>query len=428
VSKIENQSQPDRGGDSTASGGIAKNLDRLSSPEELEDLLAVVTPRVVLAIVFLILALGAAGVWAFFGEIPLKVEGRCIVLNERGLFEVQSEIAGIIHQVTVQPGDTIEEGNFLMALNDSNERLKLRAKRDLAEELKRKLDDFKAQINREWTARKQALESDIQARRLAVLDLQKDLIDMRNRVEGTRGLLREGLVSAQSLELEEQAVRAKERELRNTSASIDSLQSELAKGYRAQEYKEKELRYQAVNDEISQLEEKERRGEIHSPFSGRVLEVMVGPGDYVSPGTPLVWMEYSGESATKHLVYGYAPVNLAKQLELGAEVRISFSQREKQDYGSLVGRVKDISRFAVSPENIAKVVKNSSLVEHLSGGYGAVIQLVIEPLADANTPSGYRWSGGDGPPQAISTGSVGSLKAVIKRVRPIAYILPDLEG
>jgi len=271
----------------------------------LGDLLAVVTPRVVIAIVFLILALGVAGAWAFFGKIPIKVEGRCIVLNEGGLFGVQSEIAGIIRQVRVQPGDTIREGDFLMVLNDSNERLKLQATEDLVDELKRKLDEFKEQIDREWTAHKRALESEIQARRFAVQELKKDLVDMRKRVEGMRGLLQKGLVSAQTLELEEQAVRAKERELRNTGAAIDSLQSELAKGYRSQEYKEKELQYQAARNELDQLEEKKRRGEIHSPFSGRVLEVIVDRGDYVRPGTPLVWMEYLGDSTTKHLIYGY---------------------------------------------------------------------------------------------------------------------------
>lgn len=57
-------------------------LDKLSSPEQLDQLLDVVGPKGWLALLVLFALLLGGGVWSVFGELPSRVEGRGILLKK----------------------------------------------------------------------------------------------------------------------------------------------------------------------------------------------------------------------------------------------------------------------------------------------------------------------------------------------------------
>ena len=85
-------------------------LDRLSSPEQLDTLMRVITPKAWLALAPLLGLIVLALMWGWFGSIPTKVSGKCILINPTGLADIASNSSGRITAVTVRVGDLVRTG------------------------------------------------------------------------------------------------------------------------------------------------------------------------------------------------------------------------------------------------------------------------------------------------------------------------------
>jgi HlyD family secretion protein len=184
----------------------------------------------------------------------------------------------------------------------------------------------------------------------------------------------------------------------------------------------------AARDHFESLRVQQAQGLVESPADGKILETLVSVGDYVQAGDTLVWLEHAYETSEPQLLYGCVPVETGALLKPGCRVTIEFPSFGAQNYGSLVGRITEVSQYAVSPENLRQVIKNASLVQYLLGGQQAVIAVRIAPELNPEHVTGYVWEGGQGPPGPLTSGMVGTLKATVKRVAPITYVLPGFEG
>lgn len=88
-------------------------LDRLLSPEELDQLMKVTTPRSWLALLGLLAILAAVTVWGFLGSIPITVDGQGILIRGGGINSIASPVEGQITDIYVDVGETIEEGEVV---------------------------------------------------------------------------------------------------------------------------------------------------------------------------------------------------------------------------------------------------------------------------------------------------------------------------
>jgi hypothetical protein len=91
-------------------------LDRLSSPEQLDQLMQVTSPRGWIALAALGLLLLAGVLWGFFGTIPTTAEGEGLLLRGRGVRQVTAPRAGKVLAVLVRPGQDVEKGQELVRL------------------------------------------------------------------------------------------------------------------------------------------------------------------------------------------------------------------------------------------------------------------------------------------------------------------------
>ena len=57
-------------------------LDRLSSPEQLDQLMKITSPRAWLALIAIAILLAAGGLWAVFGRIPEEASGNGVLIND----------------------------------------------------------------------------------------------------------------------------------------------------------------------------------------------------------------------------------------------------------------------------------------------------------------------------------------------------------
>lgn len=89
-------------------------VDKLSSPEQLDQLMVVVRPKAWITLLGLLLLVIAAIIWAIWGEVPVEVSGRGIILTERGLFGISSSESGIVAEIPVKLGDWLKKDTVVL--------------------------------------------------------------------------------------------------------------------------------------------------------------------------------------------------------------------------------------------------------------------------------------------------------------------------
>jgi len=179
----------------------------------------------------------------------------------------------------------------------------------------------------------------------------------------------------------------------------------------------------SVQDEITQLEHLLQDSQsIVSPYTGRVLELMLDPGNLVAPGSRILTLE-TLEAPVDAMIY--IPAQEGKRVRPGMQARVSPSTIRVEEYGSILGTVKSVADFPATPEGLARTLRNANLVEAL--GKSAPIEVVVSLMVDPKTASGYRWSSSKGPPVPVYTGTLCSASVEVAAKRPAEYVLPFLK-
>ena len=88
-------------------------LERLSSPEQLDQQLQVTSPRGWIALCALWSVLAAVIVWSFVGSVPTREEGQGIIVVGGGLQVVVSSGKGRLRSIDVDVEDTIVPGDVI---------------------------------------------------------------------------------------------------------------------------------------------------------------------------------------------------------------------------------------------------------------------------------------------------------------------------
>src|SRR3954469_6172453 len=88
-------------------------LDRLSSPEQLDQLTQVTNGKGWLSLAAVTLVLVTAAVWSVAGRLPERVGGVGMLLKSGGVLEIVAPGAGRIADVSVDVGDTVREGQVI---------------------------------------------------------------------------------------------------------------------------------------------------------------------------------------------------------------------------------------------------------------------------------------------------------------------------
>ncbi len=95
-------------------------LERLSSPEQLDQLLPLIALRGWVALLTLIGLVLLALAWSAFDTIPTQVTGRGILMRGGQLLSVVAPLEGQIESLFVQAGDVVQPGQAIAALQPLN--------------------------------------------------------------------------------------------------------------------------------------------------------------------------------------------------------------------------------------------------------------------------------------------------------------------
>ncbi|MBD2774164.1 NHLP bacteriocin system secretion protein [Iningainema tapete] len=111
-----------------------ESLERLSSPERLDQLMQVVNPRDWIPLTTLGVFVLCALIWSIFGRIPITENAPGVLIRPRKVLQFQSAITGQLKTVNVSPGQCVEKDYVLATIDPSEVKQQLeqqRAKRTL---------------------------------------------------------------------------------------------------------------------------------------------------------------------------------------------------------------------------------------------------------------------------------------------------------
>lgn len=400
-------------------------LERLSSPEQLDQLMQVTNPQGWLALAGLAALLVAGLLWGIFGAVPTEAAGEGILLRKGGVSDLVSAGTGQVEEVLVSVGDVIEKGQvvakihqelLLRQINDS--RAKEADLRTEYQAMLRSAEEQKRLRQRDLAQQRSNLER-------TIATLAKNVSLLEQRVVAEKKLLDDGLITHQAYLETEQQLNTSRDQLASSRLELNGLE---LKDLEAQQQLDQQLetRQNAIRDlEIQIREDRAKLAEnvsVVSPFSGRVLELLVVRGDVVSPGTPILSVEVLSEELQAVL---FVPAGEGKRIHPGLPARISPTTVKREEYGYMLGRVTWTSAFPATARGMTRLIGNEALVTKLLKE-GPPIQVNVALTRDPRTPTGYRWSSSRGPNLKISSGTLATGSIVVKEDRPVSLVIPTV--
>jgi HlyD family secretion protein len=403
-------------------------LDRLASPEQLDQLLQVTAPRSWLALSAAGLVVVAAVVWGLGGTIHTKVSGRGILIKQGGVFVVSSRGEGNVAEILVREGQTVTSNQVLARLYLPELDLKLRQARFAGEKLEQEYQALLAYQAEEARKEKEDQEHQLQTYQAMVQDYQVQTRALEERAASQAELFarQSGVVSKVHLLETSNLLFAAQHDLARAQIQIKQIGlSQLqANERRRQQRQEKQTQIRQGLDEFEYLARLHKlNSEVLSPFRGTVLEITVKVGQLISPNTPVMSLQAEQEKLEARL---FLPPAEGKRVQPNMPVRLAPVSVKKELFGLMSGRVSFVSEFPATPQLMLRILENPALVSEFSAG-GAPIAVVVELDTDPETESGFRWTSGTGPKVKITSGTLCDGTITVASNRPIRLVLPRLK-
>lgn len=359
-------------------------LEKLSSPERLDLMMQVTSPKAWITLGALGAILIVLVVWSIVGIISIKVRGSGILIRG-SVLEVTAAAGGSVLAVLVDEKDTIKQGDVVARLSLP----------ELDTRIKHKQEELAN------------LQQQVATQRLTQMGIisekNKELQSLKQRDREQKDLVDRGYLAESVLQVTRRGITNLQEEIASIRASFDEMQNRL----------------DSLAREISELEGQRQGAEIRSPYAGHVLEVTAQIGDLLQPGYRILRLEDLEAPMDAKI---YIPAAEGKKVEPGMQVQVSPSTVKSEEWGFMLGKVSRVSDFPVTPERLRKVLGNEKLVADLVGR-SAPIEVVAALIKD-DTPSGFKWTSSKGPNTRISTGTVCTANVTVDRKPPISYVLP----
>ena len=242
-------------------------------------------------------------------------------------------------------------------------------------------------------------------------------------VKNLEGLMTKGFTTRRTVE-------DRRRELTDARQRREDAQNEILKlraqrtdleTQREREVQDSEFRLNEARRQVEQFAgELGRNTQVISPIEGRVLEIKVSAGSVLNVGTAVAAIEAEG-STLEALVY--IPADHGKSVKPGMEVRLEPSTVKREEFGTMVGTVVTVSEFPITPQGMAAVLHNDSLVSRFSKA-GSPYSAVVRLQRDESTTTGYRWAVGSGPALRLTSGTLTRAEITTREQRPLDLVVP----
>ena len=402
-------------------------LQRAASPEQLDHLVRITRPFDWMLVLAICIALIAAVTWGVVGRVPTRAEGQGILISGGGrVVEASSGAPGRLATISVLVGDRVTKGQPIAEIVQTDIQQRHAAAVEVFREKERQHADLIGKTKSELAAKAQNFGK-LEAAFNQVIKATTQRIEyLTNDVKTLEELMTKGLTTRRTLEERRRDLtdaQQRKEDTFNEILKIRTTQTDLE----TQRERENQTSEFGLNDARRQMESAAslltQNTQIISPVDGRVLEIKVSAGAVLAVGAPVVAIESEGQKLEALI---YIPAERGKNVKLGMPVRIEPSTVKREEFGTMVGTVVTISDFPMTPQGMAAVLHNDTLVTRFSkegAAYAATVSLEQDP----DTVSGYRWAVGQGPPTRLTSGTLTRAEITTRRQRPLDLVVPLLK-
>lgn len=405
------------------------SLDQLSTPEQLDQVMHVTSSAAWVALTALFALVTAGLVWSFIGTVPVKVTGRGILISPGGVLDVISSSQGRITRFLVVPGDWVESGTVVahVAQPDIESQLDVaRAEAAEAQNQLRRIMDFQQ--------RERAAQGSFLAQKRAVLAQERSFLEDRLKWLSEREIVdaeltAKGLIARNRVvdtKIEINTTKEKAARAANEIKRLDLEESNLAL-LKEKEQVEQKLKIAGIQRKQETTQDAlKRKGELISPYSGRIVEFKVNAGEVIESGRALFSMlpqANSDRHRTDLVAELYVRPEDGKKVQPGMMVQISPSTVKREEYGFMEGTVTEVATIPSTEEGMLRKLKNKQLAQQLSGG-GAPFEVAVRLSLDPRSRNGFKWSSSTGPETEINPGTLAEGTITVRRVHIIGLLIP----
>lgn len=402
------------------------SIERLSSPEQLDQLLQVVGPRSWMALGGFGLIILALVTWGVTGIVPTKVAGSGVLIRTGGVSNVVAVGSGRVVDIAIQPGEIFEAGQVVARIQLPDLEKQLRIAEARLEELKAQRDQEESLASAEARLRLTHLRK----RRIAVqqrIEASREHVDwLQEKLVARQELVAEGLVTRQHLIDTRQQLRAAEQDIEQGQAELQQIEIE-RQTLSSEEKRRTTTRTFEINQQqrvVHQLrDEIRRKTRVISPNKGRAIELQVEPEELIAEGESILSFSRIGRDVKNLEAAVYVTARDGKKVSPGMTIQISPATVEPEKYGRMIGVVTYVSDYPATVDGMMQLLENEQLVGALSVD-GAPYEVHADILPALDTESGYRWTSSKGPPTEIQTGTICDAEITVSTRRPVELVLP----
>lgn len=401
-------------------------LEKLSTPEKLDQLIKVTGPKAWIALVTVFIALGTGICWAVFGTVKTKLNAVGVVLGGE-VHEVVATSQGQLVKLHVAIGDHVKKGDVIATIQQPDLYQQI-------EDAKAVLSDRKFEMGKLMTYGNQGshLEGQLISQNRVSIQGEieaekKKLAFLYNQLESENNLLNKGLIiksqvagTKQQIDASKNTIERLKGQMAETSSQQHNIGFDLQQKITLQNQRisEAERNLQFLSERY------ETQNKIKSPYDGEVVEVLTDAGGVVGAGTPLFKLKNIGSEklATLKGVL-YIPSQDGKKIKKGMEAFVVPSTVQPQEYGFIEGKVTYVSDFPITQQGMMTSVKNDQLAKGLLAS-GPLFEVHVEFEKDPNSYSGYKWTSAKGPDVSIKEGTSCNGKITINQEPPATIVVP----
>ena len=170
----------------------------------------------------------------------------------------------------------------------------------------------------------------------------------------------------------------------------------------------------------SAKEELQHQGQVISPYDGVITSQRMREGQIVQSGAAIYDVDVTESQDMISVIF--VPALTGNKLKPGSMIQISPGAIDSSLYGSLVGKVIELSAYPVTSDRVVYWTGNKEFANWIIQKCGgAIMEVRVELTRDNNTKSGYLWTTLFGPNENIQEGMTCTATAIVDRKSPFAY-------
>lgn len=405
-----------------------KALEKLESPEQLDHVIQVATPKgwVFLAVImgWILLVL----LWSIFGVIPAEVTGEGILVKGQGLMDICAESDGRVASVSVRAGDAVKSGQVLAKISARYTENELKLANLNLTDAKQKWTLFSQYQSEIQTNKRQDFAQQRSLTQDKIEKTKEQAKWIAQRLDSKEKLAAEGLISQDSLLQAKQAYLDIQNEIKRLQSQEQQLNIQAKQAEQAF-IQEKTVMSQSV--QTAQVVSEQSAGKqaasewIRCLKDGMITEIKTQVGDRVVAGQPVMTMELGGAKNRLEAIL-FIPASQGKRIYPGMVLHLSPATAKREEYGYILGHVRYVSAYPATNEAMMVHLKNQGLITQLTQSE-PVLQVIADLEPDPRSISGFHWSSRKGPPYKIESGTLCHGAVVVARHRPIFFLFPYIK-